>query len=47
MTENCRVKMARFFVGTFVPFLAAAFAFAAAAAGALAALAWSIRVTMI
>ena len=32
MTENCRVKMARFFDGTLLPFVALAFGLAAALA---------------
>ena len=43
MTENCRTKMARFFDGTPLPFFPTALGLAAA----LAALAASIRVTMI
>ncbi len=48
MTENCRVKMARFLAGTDFPGLGApGFASALASALAAAALAGSIRVTMI
>ena len=42
MTENCRVKIARFFDGALGPFLGLAFA-----AAAFSALAGSIRVTWI